>query len=276
MTSNELAHHGIKGMKWGVRRFQRKDGSLTPSGKKRYSDSDQRERILKEGGTIVSKGTTFNRVSTENETKANKDRTYLTYKDSDHDYYKQHMTDFRRSYGTKTMWDMSYESVKDIMVPSHEKQVDEFVNLYKNKKMKLVREMSETYAMREVVNLGIGTNAIQNDPVVRQFYQQQKAEAHRTYSSLSDKELKSTGYQDFMKMYSDMPMSKVYQKSLKKQGYNAMRDDNDILYNTMDKINPESSVIVFDPRKNVKVTGGKELTDKEYQDALKRNERKRK
>ena len=33
----DLYHHGIKGMKWGVRRFQRSDGSLTPAGKKRYS-----------------------------------------------------------------------------------------------------------------------------------------------------------------------------------------------------------------------------------------------
>ena len=31
-----LYHHGIKGMKWGVRRFQNTDGSLTPAGKKRY------------------------------------------------------------------------------------------------------------------------------------------------------------------------------------------------------------------------------------------------
>ena len=33
--TNELYHHGIKGMKWGIRRYQNKDGSLTDAGKKR-------------------------------------------------------------------------------------------------------------------------------------------------------------------------------------------------------------------------------------------------
>lgn len=36
----ELYHHGIKGQKWGIRRFQDKDGSLTPAGKKRYDDKE--------------------------------------------------------------------------------------------------------------------------------------------------------------------------------------------------------------------------------------------
>lgn len=34
-----LSHHGIKGQKWGVRRFQKKDGSLTSAGKSRYGDA---------------------------------------------------------------------------------------------------------------------------------------------------------------------------------------------------------------------------------------------
>ena len=35
-TTNDLAHHGILGMKWGVRRYQNEDGSLTSAGRLRY------------------------------------------------------------------------------------------------------------------------------------------------------------------------------------------------------------------------------------------------
>lgn len=44
---NELYHHGTKGMKWGIRRYQNPDGSLTELGKKRIS---QGTNLLKEKG----------------------------------------------------------------------------------------------------------------------------------------------------------------------------------------------------------------------------------
>lgn len=37
MYNNELTHYGIKGQKWGIRRYQNKDGTLTPAGKKKVS-----------------------------------------------------------------------------------------------------------------------------------------------------------------------------------------------------------------------------------------------
>lgn len=41
--NNELYHHGIKGQRWGVRRYQNPDGSLTPRGRKKLEKFQKRE-----------------------------------------------------------------------------------------------------------------------------------------------------------------------------------------------------------------------------------------
>lgn len=62
---NYVQHHGIKGQKWGVRRFQNTDGSLTAEGKKRYSTSDYEQAIgkTKTAGKVVNEAKTLNNTA---------------------------------------------------------------------------------------------------------------------------------------------------------------------------------------------------------------------
>lgn len=48
-----LAHYGTRGMKWGIRRYQNKDGTLTAKGKKRYAK--ELERLKKEEAILKNK-----------------------------------------------------------------------------------------------------------------------------------------------------------------------------------------------------------------------------
>ena len=64
-----IAHHGILGQKWGIRRFQNKDGSRTAEGKKRYSE----EQIAQMASNKAMKDS-FNKMRNNCETDEEKDR----------------------------------------------------------------------------------------------------------------------------------------------------------------------------------------------------------
>lgn len=74
----ELVHWGIKGMRWGVRRYQNKDGSLTPAGRKRYGDGDDSDGKPKKTEAETREETRARLLKSTNAQELYKNRDLLT------------------------------------------------------------------------------------------------------------------------------------------------------------------------------------------------------
>lgn len=87
---DELYHHGIKGMKWGVRRFQRKDGSLTNEGARRYANSKDAYRNAKSEYKQAKKAysKSYDKAREQNAAKAKYKQAKSDYKDAKKAYRK--------------------------------------------------------------------------------------------------------------------------------------------------------------------------------------------
>ena len=78
----ELYHYGVKGMKWGVRRYQNEDGTLTEAGKKR-----QRKLVDSDRKATIAKGTTLYRVSDSDKSDTSSGKIYVSANKETGDFY---------------------------------------------------------------------------------------------------------------------------------------------------------------------------------------------
>lgn len=69
-----LEHFGVLGMKWGIRRYQNKDGSLTPAGKRKYKISSEGKLVKRSRAEVKSYDKKVTAVKKANKAKKRKAR----------------------------------------------------------------------------------------------------------------------------------------------------------------------------------------------------------
>ena len=146
LSNDELKHHGIKGMRWGIRRYQNKDGSYTAEGreryginnplKNRYSKDVQRGRVDHNNPDHpdLKKGTRLYRISSKESDLGNK-RLYVTYDEAkDRNYYLSGVWNPDKA---NVLYEQYLEPVKDLKVASLPRVSKEALSIYGNDPMKV-------------------------------------------------------------------------------------------------------------------------------------------
>lgn len=241
----EIYHHGVKGMKWGIRRFQNKDGSLTPAGKKRYYSPEELGRkpvpkgvsVNSDGSITVSKGCSLQRL-VHDESRPMKDLTYASMLEYDNAKYVRYIGG-KGFFGGGRDKVLSIKANEDLKAPSVDEASKIMVDLLNNKpefRNNFKNFLGNTVSDKELAKMKenpAGSTA-------KAWYDE--LNVSMTYSSDFDP--------------SAPFIQKTFSEALQKKGYNMLRDENDFQNNVA-----KAPVIILNPQKTLSVVGMTDITD---------------
>lgn len=222
-----LMHHGVKGMKWGVRHEIKNITRYTP----------------RKGDVVLKKGVKFQRIAADSNA-GYTEGVYTSYRNNDKDLYKGVLGRMRVSYLMKEFGDVKLHEItmstnKDIRLPSKEVRIEKFKELYK----KNPKGVTDLINEHEITRYGRKAMTSYDD------YMKSNSKTVSMYEKFNDAFAMGTNSK-----YGNV--IKDYYNSLSKMGYDAIPDENDIRLSTFKASAP---IIFFDTNKSISKTKSREL-----------------
>ena len=203
LRPDELMHFGILGMKWGVRRYQNKDGSLTELGKKRLGYSDYSD--THKDDVELKKGTKVTRVVGGVETNA--------YHDDEPDIYKKELQKFKdkeKNLNTK------YVSVDNVRNSGRDNGKDYYTAWFSDSGWNPYDMYVDTYSLKKNVKVASGKQVL--DEVLKQVGSKRVADLVKNKDTIKKLTMEYTQNKDLFNNVNQV---------LVKRGYEAIEDIND-------------------------------------------------
>lgn len=245
----ELAHYGIKGMKWGIRRYQNENGSLTSEGKARYAkDSGKSVKVNSDGSSTIPKGFVFNRVGKSTLDVNKSGGLYVSYGKEDAARYVKSLgpTKIGKLLGTYGEAVQHISAKQNLKMPSDSVVAGETAKLLSSNK-KIFKDVTESFYSMTI------NDKITNDYVQKAIKNPSGKEAQRLSYVVSSM-LGDPNYAESSKS--------IYQH-FRNLGYDAIPDVHDRMAATS-----KTAMIVINPDK-IKVDSVTRLTKDDMKSAKK-------
>ena len=241
--SSELYHHGIKGQKWGVRRFQDKTGSLTKAGEIRYAEeSNKKIKVNPDGSRTIPTGFTFNRVGRKTMDINKSGALYVSYGKDDAARYIKNLgpSPINKLLGTAGESVQHITVKKSLKVPSDIDTVKEIANSLLSNNKVLDKFNTSIYSL-EVNNSG--GNVSEKD-------------IQKALKNPTDRESQKLAYAvvSFFGSPNYINETSTIYKHFRDKGYDAIPDLHDTLSGTS-----KTATIIINPNK-LKITSTTTIT----------------